>query len=208
MPARPEIIAHRGASRERPENTLPAFQRAAELGADGVELDVHLADDGVPRVHHDPLPIGFQGPPPPTLAEVLEFLSAAGITGYCELKGPNTARATLAAIRASGVRGAVHAFDHRQVAAARAMDPTVARGVLEVSYPVDPLHALHQVAGRDLWRQWPFIDAALIQAAHAEGARVIAWTVNSEAELARLAALGVDGLCTDDVALARRVLGR
>ena len=36
-----EIIAHRGASRERPENTIPAFSRAAELGADGIELDVH-----------------------------------------------------------------------------------------------------------------------------------------------------------------------
>lgn len=208
MPPRPEIIAHRGASRERPENTLPAFQRAAELGADGVELDVHLHDDGTARVHHDPLPIGAQGPPPPALADVLDFLAGAGLTAYCELKGPNTARPALAAIRASGVTGAVHSFDHRQVAAARAIDPTVARGVLEVSYPVDPLHALHQVAGRDLWRQWPFIDADLIRAAHAEGARVIAWTVNSEAEIARLAALGVDGLCTDDVALARRVLGR
>jgi glycerophosphoryl diester phosphodiesterase len=208
MPARPEIIAHRGASRERPENSLAAFQRAAELGADGVELDVHLHDDGVPRVHHDPLPIEFRGPPPPSLAEVLEFLASAGLTGYCELKGTNTARPTLAAIRGSGVTGAVHSFDHRQVAAARAIDPTVPRGVLEVSYPVDALHALHQVAGRDLWRQWPFIDADLIRAAHAEGARVIAWTVNSEAEMARLTSLGVDGLCTDDVALARRVLGR
>lgn len=173
-----------------------------------MELDVHLHDDGVLRVHHDPLPIGFRGAPPPTLDEVLEFLASAGLTAYCELKGPNTARATLAAIRKSGVNGAVHAFDHRQVAAARAADPLVPRGVLEVSYPVDPLHALHQVAGRDLWRQWPFIDVELVRAAHAEGARVIAWTVNAEGDLAHFAKLGVDGLCTDDVALARRVLGR
>ncbi|MGC9400391.1 MAG: glycerophosphodiester phosphodiesterase [Anaerolineae bacterium] len=50
---RPLIFAHRGASRLAPENTLPAFQRAAELGADGVELDVHLTADGVPVVMHN-----------------------------------------------------------------------------------------------------------------------------------------------------------
>jgi glycerophosphoryl diester phosphodiesterase len=47
------IIAHRGASAEAPENTLAAFRRAIELGADGVELDVRLAADGVPVVIHD-----------------------------------------------------------------------------------------------------------------------------------------------------------
>src|SRR5262245_21916718 len=48
-----EIIAHRGASREQPENTLAAFRRARELGADGVELDVHRTADGAIVVHHD-----------------------------------------------------------------------------------------------------------------------------------------------------------
>ena len=38
-----EIIGHRGASSERPENTLAAFERALTLGADGIELDVHLS---------------------------------------------------------------------------------------------------------------------------------------------------------------------
>lgn len=49
----PQIIAHRGALREAPENTLPAFARALELGADGVELDVHLSRDGRLVVIHD-----------------------------------------------------------------------------------------------------------------------------------------------------------
>lgn len=201
---RPEIIAHRGASRERPENTLPAFQRAIELGADGVELDVHLHSDGVLRVHHDAEPTGET----PTLDAALALLAGAGLTVYCELKGAGTAAGTLAAIKKAGGNAAVHAFDHRQVAEARRLAPEVPRGVLEVSYPVDPLHALESVAGRDLWRQWPFIDAALVQAAHESGARVIAWTVNDAALVERLASLGVDGLCTDDVALARRVLRR
>lgn len=53
-PARaPLVAAHRGASGERPENTLAAFERAVELGADFIELDIQLSRDGVPVVIHD-----------------------------------------------------------------------------------------------------------------------------------------------------------
>ena len=41
------VYAHRGASAERPENTLEAFELALELGADALETDVHLTSDGV-----------------------------------------------------------------------------------------------------------------------------------------------------------------
>ena len=47
------LYAHRGASAERPENTLVAFQRAMEIGVDSLELDVHLTRDGVFVVTHD-----------------------------------------------------------------------------------------------------------------------------------------------------------
>ncbi len=47
------LYAHRGASAEAPENTLAAFRRALEVGADGIELDVHLSADRVPVVIHD-----------------------------------------------------------------------------------------------------------------------------------------------------------
>ncbi|WP_376790386.1 glycerophosphodiester phosphodiesterase [Thermoflexus sp.] len=50
---RPLNLAHRGASRIAPENTLRAFRLAMELGADGLELDVHLSRDGIPVVLHD-----------------------------------------------------------------------------------------------------------------------------------------------------------
>ena len=49
----PLIIAHRGDLSRAPENTLPAFQRAWEAGADGVELDVRLTRDGRLVVFHD-----------------------------------------------------------------------------------------------------------------------------------------------------------
>jgi glycerophosphoryl diester phosphodiesterase len=47
-----EIVAHRGIPTETPENTIASFQRAIELGADAVELDVRLTSDKVPVVFH------------------------------------------------------------------------------------------------------------------------------------------------------------
>ena len=46
-------IAHRGASAYEPENTLRAFERAIEMGATMLEMDVHLSRDGHPVVIHD-----------------------------------------------------------------------------------------------------------------------------------------------------------
>ena len=53
-PDRKLVIGHRGASSEAPENTLPSFQLAVELGADALELDVRLSADGQVVVLHDP----------------------------------------------------------------------------------------------------------------------------------------------------------
>ncbi|MFQ6125986.1 MAG: glycerophosphodiester phosphodiesterase [Candidatus Heimdallarchaeota archaeon] len=47
-----EIVAHRGVPQEKPENTISSFQRAIELGADAIELDIRLARDRVPIVYH------------------------------------------------------------------------------------------------------------------------------------------------------------
>jgi glycerophosphoryl diester phosphodiesterase len=52
-PARPLVIAHRGASAVAPEHTIAALERALELGADGLQLDVHLSRDDQPVVIHD-----------------------------------------------------------------------------------------------------------------------------------------------------------
>jgi len=48
-----QVIGHRGASAEAPENTMAAFTRSLELGADGFEFDVQLTSDGHPVVIHD-----------------------------------------------------------------------------------------------------------------------------------------------------------
>jgi glycerophosphoryl diester phosphodiesterase len=232
----PEIIAHRGASRERPENTLAAFRRALELGADAIELDVHLTADGVLVVHHDAI-LGGEPPTPlsgrairtvtsgellafrvrgeqvPTLAAVLDAVGQRMVV-YCELKGPGTAGPAVRALTdpsrhvpGSPWRTAVHSFDHRMVDEARRLAPELPRGLLEASYHLDPTASLSSVDARDLWQHWELIDEALVDAVHARAGRVVAWTANDTDVMARLAAMRVDALCTDDVAAARRVLG-
>jgi len=47
-----EIVAHRGITDNAPENTLPAFEQAVELGADAIEFDIRLTSDKVPVVYH------------------------------------------------------------------------------------------------------------------------------------------------------------
>ncbi len=52
--SRPVIIGHRGAAGSAPENTLPSFERALQLGAEVLESDIHVTSDGIPVLVHDP----------------------------------------------------------------------------------------------------------------------------------------------------------
>ena len=71
---KPLGIGHRGASAYAPENTIAAFNRAFDMGADGIELDVELTKDGVPVVFHFSTPNhpthGIRSLSAMTLAEV------------------------------------------------------------------------------------------------------------------------------------------
>jgi len=58
---------------------------------------------------------------------------------------------------------------------------------------------MNRTGALDVWPHAPLITQRLVDEIHADGGRVIAWTVNAPAEVARLARLGVDGLCGDDV---------
>jgi glycerophosphoryl diester phosphodiesterase len=61
----PRLYAHRGAAIELPENTLPSFARAIELGADAIETDAHLTRDGHIVLSHDPTGARMCGVPKP-----------------------------------------------------------------------------------------------------------------------------------------------
>src|ERR1700694_3849355 len=184
----PELIAHRGASRERPENTLAAFLRAVEVEADGIELDVHLTADGVLMFHQAPIlpespsaalsgraiqtltaeqlrTFRVRGEPMPALIEVLKAVGS-DVAVYCELKGARTAGPATELLLGAAGRSAVHAFDHRQIAEARRLAPSVPRGILEASYHLDPTAPMASVDARDLWMHWEMIDEPLVTAVH------------------------------------------
>lgn len=218
----PELIGHRGAPRERPENTLASFLRALDLGADAIELDVHATRDGVVVVHHDFVPravssvatlqgrpiaeltatelgtFRVSGEPIPALSDVLEAIGNRA-TVYVEIKGHAIEQLVVATIaRASPSRAVpVHSFDHRAVARARVIDSAIVSGILLASYLVEPERALRAARARDYWQEWSMVDEHLVRAIHGAGGRVIAWTVNDPDEARRLASIGVDGICTD-----------
>ncbi|MFL5264830.1 MAG: glycerophosphodiester phosphodiesterase [Anaeromyxobacteraceae bacterium] len=81
---RPWLVAHRGGAALAPENTLPAFDLAARLGADAFELDVHLTSDGEVVVFHDDETARLTGEPGTvearTLAEVRALDAGHGFT--------------------------------------------------------------------------------------------------------------------------------
>lgn len=226
------LIAHRGTPRVRPENSLPGFLRALELGAGGIELDVHATKDGVVVVHHDPVPradapsarlagrridtltfdqlqgFSLQGAALiPTLAETLQVVKGRAEL-FIELKGEGIERAVAEEIRRSphAARCAVHAFDHDAIARLRAIAPELRRGILLDRLPLDLAASLAETGALDVWPRWELADPVLVAAIHQAGARAIAWTVNSGDAARRLAALAVDGLCSDDLGVVRAAL--
>lgn len=215
-----ELVAHRGASRERTENTMEAFQLALERGADAVELDVHQTSDGAVVVYHD---FDVRGRPVarmsgeevravalpgggriPLLRDVLEAVAERALV-YIEIKGEGIEAAVLEEARRHGRRYAFHSFDHGAIERLAALAPDTRRGILldrGLERAVEVMRAVASRTGaRDVWPHWSLVNAEFTAAAHELGARVICWTVNS-AELGRmLATHGVDALCTDDVRL-------
>lgn len=215
-----ERVAHRGAKLEFPENTLLAFTRALERGADAIELDVHRTADGMVVVHHDPVVGGITisesrwerleqidlgaGARLPTLPEVLEMVDDRAVL-YVELKGDAIEDAVLATIRDYHGRVAVHSFDHAMVARAARAAPDIARGVLLDRGTPDAAVALEsaveRTGARDVWPHASLVDSTVMAAARRRAVRVIPWTVNSASTARMLLDLGVDGVCTDDVRL-------
>jgi len=209
----PRILAHRGASGYAFENSLAAFREARRLGAAGVELDIHPSADGALIVHHDPEIEGAgairslqlseirtlrlpNGEEIPTLPEALDTCQGLEVWIEVKLLPRELDDRLLGAISAADpVLIGVHAFDHRIIARLGERRPNLRRGVLSVSYPVDPVAPMLAAGAIALWQEWHLIDPELVQSVHRRGGEVIAWTVPDATTAAHLAAIGVDALC-------------
>lgn len=210
----PQIIAHRGASGHAFENSLSAFALARQLRADGVELDIHATLDGVLLVHHDGAVPGIgvigdlphdafltyrlpNGEPIPTLGQVIEELGPIDLWIEVKTLAPRWDARLLQVMRAGPTpeRYAIHGFDHRIIGRIGAAAPLLRRGVLSASYPIDLLAPLAVVGADTLWQEAALIDRAMVEVLHGADRKLIAWTANEPAEIARLTALGIDGIC-------------
>ena len=233
--ARPLLYGHRGASTLVLENTLGAFARARADGADGIELDVRLTADGELAVFHDedlariagrpgrvadmpwrelaavPLPGGERIP---CLDQVLAETEPLRVN--VEIKQPGWRRLrdvvnrVAASVERAGARDRVilSSFDPAAVALARRAT-AIECGLLFHARQRRPLrrawlaplirpHALHP--------DRVLVDAAAVARWRSRGYAINVWTVDDPAELRRLAALGVDGIITNDPAAARAAL--
>jgi glycerophosphoryl diester phosphodiesterase len=211
------VLAHRGANRRAPENTIAAFRAAIELGADGVELDVHATGDGHLVVRHDAAtPIGL-------LAELTREEVAALLPEVPTLDAAlDVCTGRLVNVE---IKNLPHqpGFDPDERVAALVVELLAARSTVDRMHALEPrLDTAWLVAGGDLAHctrvaaehghvavhphaRLLGADAGeAIASAHSAGVRVHVWTVNEPDEIVRVADAGVDALISDvpDVAIA------
>ena len=222
--SRPLVFAHRGGAALAPENTMHAFDQAVALGADGLELDVHLSKEGTVVVHHDRTmdrttnlcgavsahtASDLQRAGLPTLAAVLARHVDVRVIIEMKVNSAACAEAVLAVVRRMRARHRVclGSFGRRVLRAARQIDPQVATSAAreEVRW------ALYRSwLGLSPWRpaydgfQVPefagstrVVSSRFVQAAHRAGLGVQVWTVDSTDVARRLIGWGVDALITD-----------
>jgi glycerophosphoryl diester phosphodiesterase len=217
------VLGHRGASVAATENTPAAFALADALGADGVELDVRRTADGRLVVAHDPLPPSATAIDAMNLPSLDEALDACGDRMLVNVeiknwKGDADHDPSMAIVqpvidalrrRATNHRWLISSFSWSTVARCRELAPEIATACLTEA-PVDAA-TIEQVAaaGHAAVHPWDgLVDEALVARCHDAGLAVNVWTCNDADRLVELAALGVDGVCTDLPDLALRALGR
>jgi glycerophosphoryl diester phosphodiesterase len=218
-------VGHRGLMGVEPENTLRSFRRADRAGLDVIELDLHLSKDGELVVMHDAEvdrttdgtgPVGDL-----TLAELrgldagrgeripvfTEVVDAVGAPLQAEIKDRAAARvlAGVIARRGLGERVTVISFHDEALVEIRTLLPHVPLGLVTGrSTPTAPERARELGAGL-VSCELAHLDEEIVGRCHAAGIRVLAWTVNTDDELARARELRLDGVVTDLPRIARAV---
>ena len=254
----PINLAHRGASKMAPENTMEAFRLGIEAGAGGLELDVHLTRDGRVVVIHDPtvdrttggtgavaemtldelraLDAGHRFNPDdgadfpyrgrnvrvPTLAEVLRVFPGVVVNIDMKADRPAIEASVLRVLREAGAGGRALVVSSRYSAVRRfrkISGGSISTGAsrleigvfylfsrLRLEWLLRPAYDALQVPPTH--RGIPLVTRRFIDAAHARGVRVDAWTISGVDEMHRLLDLGVDVIITDRPDTLAEVLRR
>jgi glycerophosphoryl diester phosphodiesterase len=220
------IWAHRGASGLAPENTMSAFVLAEKLGADGIELDVHLSRDGVPIVIHDEtvdrttdshgaiselsllslkeLDVGswfsteFSGEALPTLADVLGWIENR-LRLNIEIKSTQAGQAVLDLLSDyPQAKVLVSSFRHSLLFSLRELAPDLPIGFLSDSrfWRVAVKRAT-ACRAESFHPPAKYVSRLMVNACHRSGLTVYPWTVDDVSRRNTLLRMGVDGFFTN-----------
>ncbi|HUE77968.1 MAG TPA: glycerophosphodiester phosphodiesterase family protein [Longimicrobiales bacterium] len=231
------VIAHRAGPPPAPENTLAALERAIAGGADMAEIDVQRTRDGVVVVIHDADLMRMAGSPqrvreslyvdlaglvqrpddgsPPAergVATLGEFLERARdrIMLMIELKlygpDPGLAEAVIREVRHRGMGDQVvlMSLDLAAVQEAARLAPDIPVGYVVAATVGDPTALPVQFLAVAVPRLTPRLERQARQRGH----EIHAWTVNRPADMVALSVRGIDGVITDDPAMAAQVNAR
>ena len=221
------VIGHRGAAGLAPENTLPSFRRALDIGCQGIELDVHAVHDATGEqqlvvIHDDTVDrtTNGQGPVSRHTAEHITELDAgdgnriprlAEVTALVarhiadtrpliniELKGKGTAAPTASFLRTHpGFAVLVSSFNHDELAAFRKWDETTPLAPLFERPRGNMLETATKLGASCINLSNRMAKAPVIEQCSEAGFPVLVYTVNQPHDAQRLKAMGVAGVFTD-----------
>lgn len=211
------------------ENSVEAFRRAKEVGADWVECDARRTSDGCVVVHHDAHLANGQrllhthsGALPshiPSLAEAFEVCGEMGV--LVEIKNlpgdPDFDKSNEIAFAVAGLIAAyldtnrimVSSFDVSTINAVKAADSKIPTAL--VCGVVDPASTLSRASAYNIDAIHPYevtCTPNFVDAAQNAGLTVFVWTVNSSTRMAELVDMGVDGIITDHASVARHIIDK
>ncbi|HMP81245.1 MAG TPA: glycerophosphodiester phosphodiesterase family protein [Verrucomicrobiota bacterium] len=216
-------FGHRGAAGHEPENTLRSIRKALELGAHGIEVDVHFTDGHLVVIHDDTLQRTTNGRGPvakktfaelrtldaghgeriPTPAEVFDAVARRALINV-ELKGPRTAAPVVALIDEYVRQRGWHyedfllsSFDHEQVCQAKHLRPEIRTAPLINKIPPGLAEFAEQMGAWAVNVSRRCVTQALVDDAHARGLKVFVYTINESRDIAKMKSLGVDGVFSD-----------
>lgn len=211
-------VGHRGARAYEPENTLRSFQKAIELGADAIELDVRKSkDDYIVVIHDDNIEKTTNGEglvsnltlnqiksysankneKIPTFEEALDFIGNR-VKVFVELKELGLEEKVLDIIYRKGLENSVVivSFLEGVLKRTRELDAKVEIGLVYAKHK-NPIKAALELKAQFLLGFYRFVHTTNVQKAHENGIKIIVWTINSAQEVADFKEKGVDGIASD-----------
>jgi glycerophosphoryl diester phosphodiesterase len=222
------IVAHRGASAYEPENTLRAIEKAIELGADMVEVDVRRSKDGHIVVIHDDsvdrttngkgyvrkmtleelkkLDAG-KGERIPTLQEVIGAVRRRVVL-LIEIKVLNLEESVIRVIEKEGIEKEVMitSFYHFASKRIKKIDSIIKTGVIFKCHPIRSAELALNANADALFPEYKYTSKEMVREARKSNLEIYPWTIDDQALADRFIKMGVNGIVTNrpDILKSRR----